>query len=357
MNNLDDLEAMKKLDPENVLGSIEQVGLQCQQAWEDVKRIQFHDSYKNPENIVFAGMGGSALGAYVIKSLFFDSLTLPFEIVNGYHLPPYVNEHTLVIVCSYSGTTEEAISCARDAVAKKALLTGIAIGKELADVFAQAGAAAYIFEPKYNPSNQPRLGTGYTAFGQIAIMASLGLIRVTDQDVVDVVAVADKGNQTYGVSISRQQNKAKQLALRWEKKIPVIVSAEFLWGVGRVIRNQFHECAKAFAAYHDIPELNHHLMEALTYPQRNKEILTFFFLGSSFYSPLIQKRFAITKEVVKKQGMQVLEFTPQSKTKISQAFECIQFGAYTNYYMSMLYNVNPSKIPWVDYFKAELAKS
>lgn len=357
MKNLDDIEAMKKLDAENVLGSIEQVGLQCQQAWEDVKKITFPDSYKGATNIVFAGMGGSALGAYVIKSLFFDELKLPFEIVNGYHLPSYVNEKTLVIVCSYSGTTEEAIACAKEAVEKRALLTGIAIGKSLGDVLSEAKAPAYIFEPKYNPSNQPRLGTGYTAYSQFAILSKLGFISVSDTDTNDVAVVAEEGTKKYGVAVPTASNPAKQLAISWHEKIPIIISAEFLAQVGRVIRNQFHECAKSFAAYHDIPELNHHLMEALTYPKRNKDILTFFFLNSSFYSTLIQERVAITKDVVRKQGMAALEFSPQSKTKISQVFECIQFGAYTNYYMSMLYDVNPSKIPWVDYFKAELAKS
>lgn len=357
MANLDDITAIKALDQENVLGSIEQVGLQCQQAWEDISHIEFPESYYKAQNIVFAGMGGSALGAYVIKSLFFDSLTLPFEIVNGYHLPPYVNEKTLVIVCSYSGTTEEAICAAREAVAKKSLLTGIAVGKELGNVLLEAHVPSYIFTPTYNPSNQPRLGTGYTAYSQFAILSKLGFISVTDDDTKDVVTIADTGTKKYGLAVPTASNPAKQQALAWFEKIPVIVSAEFLAQVGRVIRNQFNECAKSFAAYHDIPELNHHLMEALTYPKSNQALLTFFMLNSPLYSPSIKKRYAITKEVIQKQGMKVSEFMPESKTRISQAFECIQFGAYVNYYMSMLYDVNPSKIPWVDYFKQELAKT
>lgn len=356
MNNLDDLDAIKKLDRENVLGSIEQVGLQCQQAWDDVGKINFPDAYKHPANIVFAGMGGSSLGAYVIKSLFFDSLNVPFEIINGYHLPPYVSKNTLVIICSYSGTTEEAVSCAKEAIAKDALTTGIAVGKTLGDLLTKASVPAYIFQPTYNPSNQPRLGTGYTAYSQFAILAKLGFITVTETDTKNVVAVAQEGIKKYGLDKPVANNPAKQQAHQWFEKIPIIVSAEFLTQVGRVIRNQFHECAKSFAAYHDIPELNHHLMEALTYPEQNKSILSFFLLTSSLYSPVIQKRFAVTKDVIVKQGMHVDEFQPTSPTRISQVFECIQFGAYVNYYMSMLYGINPSKIPWVDYFKTELAK-
>ena len=357
MQNLDDLQGMKNLDELNVLGSIEQVGKQCQQAWDDVEHLEFPDAYTRPDNIVFAGMGGSSLGAYIIKSLFYDQINLPFEIVNGYHLPPYVGPKTLVIVCSYSGTTEEAVSAAREAVAKKAMLTGIAVGKTLADVFHEAKVPAYVFSPTYNPSNQPRLGTGYTAYGQIAIMAKLGLIHVSSEETKEVLEVAQKGNEKYTATVKTSNNRAKQLAHKWYEKIPIIVASEFLWGAARVVRNQFHECAKAFAAYHDIQELNHHLMEALTFPKKNKELLTFLFLSSDLYSPPIRKRVSVTKDVVVKQGMSFEEFSPESKTKITQVFECVQFGAYVNYYMSMLYDIDPSKIPWVDYFKAELAKT
>lgn len=194
MQNLDDIAAVNRLDEENVLGSIELLGKQCQQAWEDVKKIRFPDFYRNVKNIVFAGMGGSALGAYVIKSLFFDELKVPFEIINGYHLPPYVNKDSLVIVCSYSGTTEEAIACAKEAGEKNAQLTGITIGKTLGDVFASFKVPAYIFNPLYNPSAQPRLGTGYTVYGQMAIINSLGFISLSDKDSGDIEAVADKGN-------------------------------------------------------------------------------------------------------------------------------------------------------------------
>ncbi len=356
MNDLNNLEAIKKLDTVNVLGSIEQLGGQCQQAWEEVPKIQFPDSYRNVTSIVFSGMGGSALGAYVVKSLFADAMPLPFEIINDYHLPPYTNEKTLVILASYSGSTEETLACAQEALEKKGQVTGMTIGGKLAELLQGAGAPAYIFDPRHNPSNQPRLGTGYSVFGQIALFNSLGLLRVSQSAITEVVSVLTKGNENFGVSVLTEKNRAKQLAMNWKEKIPVIVSAEFLAHVGRVIRNQLHESAKTFAAYHMIPELNHHLLEGLTNPAVNKDVLKFLFLTSTDYSPRIAKRTKITKNVVSKQGIAVEEYQTTAKDKIAQALECVQFGAYVNYYMAMLYDLDPSKIPWVDYFKAELAK-
>ncbi len=357
MTNLDDVGAMKKLDTVGVIGSIEHLSGQCQQAWDEVRAIAFPDAYKRVTFIVFSGMGGSALGAYVMKSLFADQLPMPFEIINDYHLPLYTNDRTLVILASYSGTTEETLSCAKEAIAKHACTTGLTIGGKLADLFATAQVPAYVFEPRHNPSNQPRLGTGYSVFGQIAILTTLGLLTVRKEDVEETIDVLQKGNDRFGATVNTDRNPAKQLAESWHEKIPIIVSAEFLTHVGRVIRNQIHESAKSFAAYHEIPELNHHLMEGLTNPKINKELLRFLLIRSGAYSDAIKRRFTVTKEVVEKQGIKVDEFVPMSTSRIAQAFESIQFGAYVNYYMAMLYDLDPSKIPWVDYFKQELAKT
>ncbi|HCM82780.1 MAG: Bifunctional phosphoglucose/phosphomannose isomerase [Candidatus Gottesmanbacteria bacterium GW2011_GWA2_44_17] len=356
MNTLDSVDEMKKLDTVSVIGSIEQLGDQCKQAWGDVQSITFPEQYKHVSSLVFSGMGGSALGAYVMKSLFSDTLPIPFEIVNDYHVPIYVNQHTLVVLGSYSGSTEETVSSAREGIAKKACVTGLTIGGALGKLFSDRSIPFYKINPIHNPSNQPRLGTGYSIFGQIALLTKLGFLNVTDNDLTAVIQILSKGNSWYGIENPEKQNKAKQLAKMLYQKIPIIVTAEFLSNVGRVVRNQIHESAKNFADYHIIPELNHHLMEGLTNPDTNKQLLVFVFFCSLLYSPRISTRFRITKDVVEKQKIKTYEFIPTSLEKISQVFECIQFGAYVNYYMAMLYGLDPSKIPWVDYFKTQVGK-
>ena len=355
MKNLDDINGIHKLDPVNVLGSIELLGKQCGQSWNEVADQSFPASYANAQNIVFSGMGGSSLGAYVIKSLFRDTFPVPFEIINDYHLPAYVNHKTLVLLGTYSGSTEETISSALDAMSKKAMITGFTAGSTLAEFFRKHKLPYFHIDPKFNPSNQPRLGTGYTMFSQVAILNKLGYISVSPAHVEDMMMVLEKGNTKYGVEAPTVANEAKLLAKELVDSIPVIITSEFLTHVGRVMRNQINECAKSFAAYHEIPELNHHLMEGFTNPTINRDVLRIVFYNSNLYSPKIKKRLEVTKQVLLRQNIPFYEFIPQSTTHLSQVFECIQFGAYTNFYMSMLYGIDPSKIPWVDYFKAQLA--
>jgi glucose/mannose-6-phosphate isomerase len=87
----------------NVFGSIESLPQQIFHAWElsnlQLKKVKLKT--ENLNNILVCGMGGSALGARVIKSLSHETLDLPLNIVNGYHLPDYVNQNTLVILPEY----------------------------------------------------------------------------------------------------------------------------------------------------------------------------------------------------------------------------------------------------------------
>jgi hypothetical protein len=97
-------------------------------------------------------------------------------------------------------------------------------------------------------------------------------------------------------------------------------------------------------------------MEGLKYPTENKNNLIMIFINSDLYSDKIRKRFAITKDVAEKNGIMVNEIKLGSKNNLSQVFELIQLGAYSNFYLSILEDQDPAPIPWVDYFKVELAK-
>jgi len=120
------------------------------------------------------------------------------------------------------------------------------------------------------------------------------------------------------------------------------------------MRNQFNETAKTFSAFEDIPELNHHLMEGLKYPENNK--LAVLFLKSNLYENIYQKRIALTDDVIKKNNIKSLYFEPSGTTELSQVLTTLVFGGYVTLYLAFLYNLDPSLIPWVDYFKDQLKK-
>src|SRR3989344_7630069 len=107
---------MDTLDKSNVFGSLQQFPDQCLSAWQESSHITFTDDYKQVKNIVVCGMGGSRFTPKTIKYLYQDQIRLPYEIIDDYHLPAYVNSDSLVVLSSYSGTTEEVIACGQEAI-------------------------------------------------------------------------------------------------------------------------------------------------------------------------------------------------------------------------------------------------
>ena len=357
MKNLDDKKIMEKLDPSHVLDSIELFPEQCNQAWSESSVIRYADIYKQSKNIVVCGMGGSRFTPKSIKELYKDRISVPYEIIEDYTLPSYVDKETCVILSSYSGTTEEVYTCGSEAVKKGAKVTGLALGGKIIDFFKKNKLPYYQFDPKYNPCGQPRIGGGYMLFGHMGILHSLGFLTIDKSEIEQAVAWANTYGKLCNVRMQTDKNPAKQLAWSLIDTHPFIITSEFLRGFGNGFANQINETAKMISDYRHIPELNHHLMEGLKRPETLHQNGIFVFVTSPLYSSLIKKRYAITNDVVGKQHVKTITIELTGPTKLAQLLEGYTLSGFSTFYMAMIYDTDPVAIPWVDYFKSELAKT
>lgn len=353
MVNLDTIQ-LTSTDEQNVLKSIESFYLQLYQAFSESSLLTFPGDYKKVKNVVVCCMGGSRFPAFIVKELFKDKIKVPMIINDDYQLPSFVNNETLVILSSYSGTTEEITHCADLAIKAKAFVTGNTQGGEIAKILNQHKLPFYQFNPIHNPSNQPRIGLGYGMGGILGILFTLNLIDIEKDDVIRAIKKIPHATEKLGFSSPTAQNPAKQLAIQLFEKYPYFIVSEFLTGVGNGIANQVNETAKSISSFRVIPELNHHLMEGLKFPTLLRDIAVFVFFTSKYYSPRIQKRFTITKEVVEQNKIKTVTIELSADGKIEQAFELIVFGSYLSMYLSSLYEQNPVDIPYVNYFKKRM---
>jgi len=353
---LDNLSKIKKLDAGMVAESIELLPDQMRQVLGEARLIKMPREYSKATEVVVNGMGGSNIGAGIAKSIFAGQIKVPISIVPGYTVPAHVSKNTLYIISSYSGTTEEPLSTYREAVkrsAKIAAITSHGKGK-LQKLMMKDDIPGYIFKPEFNPSGQPRLGLGYSIFGIAVLMAKAGLFKINVREMEDIIASMEIWSRRLKSESPTKMNPAKKLAIAISGKIPVLVGAEFTLGNVRTIRNQISESSKNFATYLPLPDLNHYAMESLSYPSTNKKNLIFVFFDSKLYHPRTQKRSLLTKQVVKKNSVAVVSHELKGGTKLSQGFELLQLGAWISYYLGIMNNVDPVKIPWVDWFKKQL---
>src|SRR3989338_928248 len=112
------------IDSSNMLKVIEDFPQQCKTALELTKGMSVTGRI---DNIVVAGMGGSAICGDLLK-IYLHDLKIPVFVVRDYKVPSFVDENTLVFAVSYSGNTEETISAFCDALNKKAKIVAVTSG-------------------------------------------------------------------------------------------------------------------------------------------------------------------------------------------------------------------------------------
>ena len=141
--------------PENIIDAIELS-----------ENITLKNEYLDLNNIIIAGMGGSAIGGDVVYSLIKNEIKIPFVVNRGYDLPAWANSSTLIICSSYSGSTEETISILEKAKSLDAKVIGITTGGVLESL-----CKNYSFDFVNIPSGlQPRAAL---AFSFIPLLLSL----------------------------------------------------------------------------------------------------------------------------------------------------------------------------------------
>jgi len=338
----------------DLLDTIKLYPKQFKQAWYEVQAIDFPDDYKDILNIVVFGMGGSALGARIADSLIADRLLVPLEIFTGFEVPKYAYKRTLCVASSYSGNTEETINATLNVIDRQCKVFGITTGGELGRLLNEKDIPRYIIDPKYNPSKQPRNALGYAFGGFISMLSKLNIVDITNNEVNNSLAEFENIISNTQ-SDSEIKEKIKLVSHNLTNKIPVLVASEHLLGAAYAIKNQLNESSKTFSVLFDLPELNHHLMEGLVHPTELGGILHFIFIESDLYHDRVVKRYPITEDVVDKNNIAYSTYKIQSTTKLSQVFELLAFGSLTALTTSENLGVDPSIIPWVDYFKEKIS--
>lgn len=319
----------------------------------DEKNLIIKPSVKNIDKIVVNGMGGSNLGAEIIKSVWQNKLKIPLLIEPGYDLSGHVNKRTLYILSSYSGTTEEVLVAYEKAKKRGAQLLALT-GDKNSTLFKKAekdNISRFCFSTKTNPSNQPRAGLGLSLASFLLILKKLGVIKLADKEIKDLIKQVKKSNK----DLKNNNSLIKNLAKKLSDKETILIGGPLFEGNLKTLRNQWCENAKNYASYLILSEMNHFAMEGLKYPSSNKKRLAALFFESNLNDKRINKRLDLTKEVIKKQNITVCSYSLVGSNALIQALVMLQLGGWLTYYLALENKVNPMEIPWVNWFKNKLS--
>ena len=354
MNYLDNQKNYRLQDPSNLYDSLSRFGRQIEAGWHNAEFVNLDFELSKINNIVFCGMVGSNLSAEIIKSLAPFILSCPFEIISNYRLPSFADKKTLVILSSYSGNTEEVISCAQDASMRSCPVVCITSGGKLKDLARNQQLPLIELDEKYNPSGSPRAGVCLSIGAIIGLLLRLNQSAKKYFDKKEIIQTIDRMIDMVNPLKDTQENPAKSLAIKHKGLGIVFFSANHLSGVGKLFGNYLNETAKTFSVNFSLPDLDHHLLEGLLFPTSLKDDLSFLVLNSDAFPEIIQRRIHITRDVLLKQKYRVTVIKPEATDPILQVFESLVFLVIFSYYLGIVNKVNPAINPWVDYLKKEL---
>jgi glucose/mannose-6-phosphate isomerase len=100
-------------------------------AWQAAQSFPVPPDFQSARSVLITGMGGSAIGGDLVRSLAENESRVPVVVQRGYDLPAFAQTDTLVIAVSHSGATEETLSQAGEALRRGCKVLAITSGDVL----------------------------------------------------------------------------------------------------------------------------------------------------------------------------------------------------------------------------------
>jgi glucose/mannose-6-phosphate isomerase len=305
------------------------------------------------KNILYLGMGGSAIAGDIISDVLFNELTIPMQVIRGYQIPATCLKSTLIVASSYSGDTEETIHALGEAQKKGAQIIAITSGGKLIDL-AKKNQWPYLLIPKGFP---PREAFGYLFFLSYQVVCESIGKKLTENEFYELIHLAESIILTNNEETAKGKVFAKDLALRIKNKIPVIyASAPYLSSTATRWKNQFQENSKSMAFSNIIPEMNHNEIVGWEMKNRLLEDFLVIFLENKNENPRIDTRINLTKNIVRDRNIDIVEVYAEGTTLLQQVISLIIISDWVSYYLALLYEIDPASVVNIDYLKGELKK-
>lgn len=340
---LDDLKLIHERDPQDALGVAGRQHEQLAYTYEVGKVTE-----APIQNIVLAGMGGSALPGVLLTS--WARPNVPFEIARDYRIPEYVGPGTLFISSSYSGNTEETLEALQAAEAAGAQIVVVAAGGKLAAHATEKGYPLVTIPGGI----QPRMCTLYFLSAFIHVLEPLGLVPAGSKaELLSTAGWLQGELEKRRPDVATADNLAKQTALDLAGKTVIMYAGPKMFPAANKWKICFNENAKNLAWVNQYPEFNHNEFigwsgQPLEKPFAVVEI------QSNLEHERVQKRFDVSTRLLSGKRPAPIAIKPQGETLLQQLVWAATLGDFVSIYLAILNNVNPTPVDLVEKFKVEL---
>lgn len=342
-----------RLDTQNMKKAIYDFPYHLVQAMEIGNAFTLKNTFNDIQNIVVAGMGGSAIGGDVCLALLSDELNVPLFVNRNYKLPNWVNEHTLVICSSYSGNTEETLSAYEDAKAKGAHICGISTGGTLTKNLTADNSDVII-----TPGGlQPRAALAFSVVPMLYLLKGQGLIGdYIFEDISKTVELLNIQRDNYAEE--NTENPTYLLAKSIYTTLPIIYGTSATTSVAALrLKGQFCENADMLAYHNELPEMNHNEIVGWENNADLFEHMSVLWITDSNDNDRVQLRQEITKRIIDVKNMNQNIISVEGSSERIRLLHMIHFGDWVSYWCAILHGIDPSPVEPIMQLKEELSST
>jgi glucose/mannose-6-phosphate isomerase len=349
-STLDDIGEIRQIDKSNML----QFSLEASKHYREATRIAEKISINcpKPDNLIVAGMGGSAIGGELLKDYARNQTPVPVEVSKDYTLPAYAGKRSLVVIVSYSGDTEETLSAFLDALKRKCMIYCVSSDGSLLEQAERLGVP-FLRVPAGMP---PRAASPYMLVPQLVLLEKIGLVSGVSEGLREAISVLEKVSRENAPEKPASTNPAKSLASGLNGTVPVIYGFGVYRGVAQRWKQQFNENAKIPAKWEVFPELDHNEVVGWEKAGTLANSFSAVFLRDKNEPVEVRGRIETTKMLMPKTSKQ-FEVWARGEGVLAKMLSAILVGDFTSVYLAILRGVDPTPVKTIVTLKQKLGET
>jgi glucose/mannose-6-phosphate isomerase len=363
-DRLDDAELVEAADPGGMLRQVASSAAQVRSAVQTCSEVDLSSatSAGRPRAIVVAGMGGSGIAGDVLAAVCGASNAVQVCTVHGYQLPGWVGAADLVIAVSCSGSTEETLAAATEAVRRGSHLVGVGAARSPLQAIATQARAPFV---PVKSAGMPRSTLWGLSIPLIAIAEQAGVVSVGEDVYEATAAILEQISFQCRPASESFVNPGKSLALDLLGTLPMIWGSSPLSGVAaKRFAAQLNENAKYPGLAGELPEANHNQVVAFDgsfAPGRTRADaesgfpLRLVLLADPGEHAQVTRRRTASAELASERGIRVSELPMEGEHPVPRFASVVQLIDYATVYLGIASGVDPTPIEIIQELKERIS--
>jgi len=298
--------------------------------------------FKDIDNVVFSGMGGSGAVGDLFSSILSKS-NVHTTVVKGYELPKTVDKNTLVVITSISGNTIEVLTTLESATKKDCSVIAFSSGGRM-ESFCTKNNVEFRKIPQIH---SPRASFPSYVYSILKTLNSI--IPIKKQEITNSLEKLELVSKEISSENLSDTNPSLNLA-NWITGIPIIY---YPWGLQAAairFKNSLQENAKTHAIIEDVIESGHN---GIVSWERPSDMVPIMIEGKDDHIKT-KERWTILRQYFEENNIAYKEISSLEGGILSKIMSLIYLLDYSTIYYAARLGINPSPIKSIDFIKERL---